>query len=90
MAKRAGRSLQGISRVSKSLGASDPRSHRNPQAIQDQELIADLPIEIVGGRLRVRKGRAVTDLPTGASQADVVTKMNQLLSSLRAAGLLEI
>lgn len=69
---------------SRTLGHLDPRIHRNAQG-----LVTDADIDGVTlarddlGRTRIRAADGIRPLSSTATLADVVTCVNQLLSSLR-------
>lgn len=81
-------SIGSTGRTSRSLGASDPRAHRNPQAVQSSELLFEHPLVVQNRRLKLVPAKRVSD--SDASTIDEVnTKINQILEALKSAGLME-
>lgn len=92
---RKDRRLQGAgatnnARVSKGMGAADPRTHRNQQATIAPEMQLANPLQIDGKqRLSIRAGRGVPDVPSTGTLADLIASHNALLASLRERGIIE-
>lgn len=77
----------GLSRVSRSLGAADPRTSRNAQMALNPEVSLNKSLEVDRfGRNGVRKARKVANLQPEATLEDVVNKLNELLQSQRDVG----
>lgn len=81
------------SRRARSLGAGDPRVHRNAQQLLDERISFEPPIEIVQKgkekRLGLSKAQLVRVLGPNATSEDARNKINELIRSLAAAGYLE-
>ena len=92
MKRVAGNTPFGRSRRSLSLGDTDPRRHRDPQAAAAPELTFDHPIIVVRetGRISLAPCPAVEDeTTTVATAAKNQTKLNEILAALRAGGIME-
>lgn len=77
-------------RVSKGLGAADPRTHRNPQAATSPVLQLASPLRVdAKQRIGLRPARGVSDVASGADTETLVTAFNALLASLRERGIIE-
>jgi hypothetical protein len=88
--RRKGNVPVGQGRVSKSLGANDPRLYRNAQAAQASHLNLGTGVERDAlGRLRVTPARRVDKLGEGADPFQIVIAYNKLVDELRTSGALE-
>lgn len=87
--KQPNRSTIGTTgRTSRALGASDPRAHRNPQAMQTTELLFEHPLVVKDKRLRLVKSARV-EPASGDSVEDLRETLNTLIRALQSAGLME-
>lgn len=88
--KRKGNVPVGQGRVSKSLGANDPRHYRNAQAAQASHLnLGDGVERDALGRLRITPARRVEKLGEAADPNQIAIAYNQLIDELRTSGVLE-
>jgi L-asparaginase/Glu-tRNA(Gln) amidotransferase subunit D len=91
MARKKGIVPVGQGRISKSLGASDPRNYRNAQAAQASHLNLGTGVERdARGRLRITAAKRVEKIdPNGATTDDAVAAFNRLVDELRESGALD-
>jgi hypothetical protein len=81
------------SRRSLRLGPRDPRGHRDAQQLLDETITFERPLAIVRrgreNRLGLERAQLVALLPASATDEDARLKINELIRSLAAAGLIE-
>jgi hypothetical protein len=98
MARKKGIVPVGQGRISKSLGAADPRNYRNAQAAQASHLNLGTGVERDSrGRLRITAAKRVEKIDPNEATTDdtqagltvVVDAFNKLVDELRESGALD-
>lgn len=81
---------RGHARTSRTLGAADPRHSRGQGQAFNEAVQVGNGLEVDRqGRIAVKPGAAVQDLPLLPKLADVVASHAALLDSLKRAGFIE-
>jgi hypothetical protein len=85
------RGLGNQGRVSSGLGGADPRVRRNAAGLTNEPQVVRAPLTMdkATGAMSLEPADAISELAAGASVADTVDKINQIVRALKAAGLME-
>jgi hypothetical protein len=73
------------------LGGADPRVRRNAAGLTNEPQVVRAPLTMdkATGAMSLEPADAISELAAGASVADTVDKINQIVRALKAAGLME-